>query len=206
MVGARLIGLLMPISFATILLALAVLIAASVACALDTMRLGARRSRWVVVLAGWVGLLVVGSAFGRTAEGFYKDRYAQAFTIPSGSMRDTLLVGDHVLVDKSAYRTGSPRRGDVVVFRYPPDERRHFIHRIVGMPGDTLQLRGPQVLINGKLLDEPYVRSRPPARGQTGPTACPYPHGCEALVIPPDAYFVMGDDRDNSQDHATGGS
>jgi signal peptidase I len=182
------------------LIALAVLVVGYVGCAVDTMRLVARRPRWLVVLAGWVALVVVGSGLGGMIRSFYKDRYAQAFTIPSGSMRDTLLVGDYILVDKSIYRTQSPRRGDVVVFRYPGNERRHFIHRIVGTPGDTLQLRDAQVLINGNALDEPYVRADPRAGGQTGAAACPYAYGCEALVVPPDSYFVMGDDRGNSQD------
>ena len=97
----------------------------------------------------------------------------QAFTIPSGSMMDTLLVGDYILVNKflygpevplTEYRLPSlrlPDRGDIIVFKYPQDEKRDFIKRIVAGPGETVQVRGQQVLVNGQPLDEPYVRRNP---------------------------------------------
>ena len=137
----------------------------------------------------------------------------QAFTIPSGSMMDTLLVGDYILVNKflfgpevplTDYRLPSlrlPHRGDIIVFKYPADEKRDFIKRIVGTPGDTVQVRGQQVLINGQVLDEPYVRRNPSALSHTSsPGFCGYAYACEPLVVPADSYFVMGDNRDNSQD------
>jgi signal peptidase I len=137
----------------------------------------------------------------------------QAFTIPSGSMMDTLLVGDYILVNKflfgpevplTDYRLPSlrlPHRGDIIVFKYPQDEKRDFIKRIVATPGETVQVRGQQVLINGQALDEPYIRRNPSALGHTGaPGYCGYAYACEPLVVPPDSYFVMGDNRDNSQD------
>jgi signal peptidase I len=137
----------------------------------------------------------------------------QAFTIPSGSMMDTLLVGDYILVNKflygpevplTEYRLPSlrlPHRGDIIVFKYPQDEKRDFIKRIIGTPGDTLQVRGQQVLVNGQALDEPYVRRNPSALAHTGsPSFCGYAYACEPLVVPADSYFVMGDNRDNSQD------
>jgi signal peptidase I len=109
----------------------------------------------------------------------------QAFTIPSGSMMDTLLVGDYILVNKflfgpevplTDYRLPSlrlPHRGDIIVFKYPQDEKRDFIKRVVGTPGDTVQVRGQQVLINGQALDEPYIR-RNPGRAE--------PHGVAELL------------------------
>ena len=137
----------------------------------------------------------------------------QAFTIPSGSMMDTLLVGDYILVNKflfgpevplTDYRLPSlrlPYRGDIIVFKYPQDEKRDFIKRIVGTPGDTVQVRGQQVLINGQVLDEPYVRRNPGALSHiSSPGFCGYAYACEPLVVPADSYFVMGDNRDNSQD------
>src|SRR5438445_13617654 len=137
----------------------------------------------------------------------------QAFTIPSGSMMDTLLVGDYILVNKFLYGPElpltdwhmagirDPRRGDIIVFKYPQDEKRDFIKRIIGTPGDTVQVRGQQVLINGQPLEEPYVRRNPSSLSHTGsPTFCGYAYACEPLVVPPDSYFVMGDNRDNSQD------
>ncbi len=137
----------------------------------------------------------------------------QAFTIPSGSMMDTLLIGDYILVNKflfgpelplTDYRLPSlryPHRGDIIVFKYPQDEKRDFIKRIVATPGETVQVRGQQVLINGRPLEEPYVRRNPGALSHTAsPGYCGYAYACEPLVVPADSYFVMGDNRDNSQD------
>ena len=135
----------------------------------------------------------------------------QAFTIPSGSMMDTLLVGDYILVNKFLYGPElpftdqhapgirAPHRGDIIVFKYPQDEKRDFIKRIIGTPGDTVQVRGPQVFVNGTALVEPYTkRVDSPLSG--GQTYCGYAYACERTVVPPDSYFVMGDNRDNSQD------
>jgi signal peptidase I len=137
----------------------------------------------------------------------------QAFTIPSGSMMDTLLVGDYILVSKFLYGAElpatdlrlpgfrHPERGDIIVFKYPQDEKRDFIKRIVAIPGETVHVRGHQVLVNGRPLAEPYTKhanSSLPATGQ--PAYCGYAYGCEPTVVPADSYFVMGDNRDNSQD------
>jgi signal peptidase I len=136
----------------------------------------------------------------------------QAFTIPSGSMMDTLLVGDYILVNKFLYGPElpytdahvpglrSPRRGDIIVFRYPQDEKRDFIKRIIGTPGDTVQVRGSQVYVNGQALREPYVKRVESPLPATGQGYCGYAYGCEPTVVPPNSYFVMGDNRDNSQD------
>jgi len=135
----------------------------------------------------------------------------QAFTIPSGSMMDTLLVGDYILVNKFLYgpelplidwrmpAIRDPRRGDIIVFKYPQDEKRDFIKRIVATPGERVQVRGHQVLVNGKPLREPYTKfADSGVRG--GEAYCGYAYGCEPTLVPPDSYFVMGDNRDNSQD------
>ena len=135
----------------------------------------------------------------------------QAFTIPSGSMMDTLLVGDYILVNKFLYgpelpltelhlpALRDPRRGDIIVFKYPQDEKRDFIKRIVATPGERVQIRGHQVLVNGKPLAESYTKfADSGVRG--GEAYCGYAYGCEPTIVPPDSYFVMGDNRDNSQD------
>jgi signal peptidase I len=136
----------------------------------------------------------------------------QAFTIPSGSMMDTLLVGDYILVNKFLYGPEvpftdwrlpglrTPERGDIIVFKYPQDEKRDFIKRIVGLPGDRVQVNGQRVLVNGASLVEPYVKDAdgPAHGGRLG--HCGYAYGCEPTVVPADSYFVMGDNRDNSQD------
>jgi signal peptidase I len=136
----------------------------------------------------------------------------QAFTIPSGSMMDTLLVGDYILVNKFLYGPEipfteqrvpglrDPQRGDIIVFKYPQDEKRDFIKRIVGTPGDTVQVRGHQVYVNAQPIREPYIKRVEGPLPSTGQTYCGYAYGCEPTVVPPNSYFVMGDNRDNSQD------
>jgi signal peptidase I len=134
----------------------------------------------------------------------------QAFTIPSGSMMDTLLIGDYILVNKFLYGPEipftdvhlpglrEPQRGDIIVFKYPNDENRDFIKRIVALGGETVQVRDNKVLVNGRPLDEPYVK---PGSFTSSPSGhCGYLYGCEPTVVPRGAYFVMGDNRDNSQD------
>ncbi len=119
----------------------------------------------------------------------------QAFKIPSGSMLPTLQIGDHILVSKFLYYFQPIRRGEIIVFKFPQDESRDFIKRVIGLPGETLEIRGKQVLINGKPLDEPYAVyedgsvPRLGDREQFGP-----------IVIPPDRLFMMGDNRDHSMD------
>jgi signal peptidase I len=136
----------------------------------------------------------------------------QAFTIPSGSMMDTLLVGDYILVNKFLYGPEipftevrlpglrEPHRGDIIVFKYPQDEKRDFIKRIVATPGEAFQIRGNDVYINGRRLVEPYVKHTSPVSAHTGQAYCGYAYGCEPTTVPAGSYFVMGDNRDNSQD------
>ena len=119
----------------------------------------------------------------------------QAFKIPSGSMLPTLQIGDHILVSKFLYYFQPIQRGEIIVFKFPQDESRDFIKRVIGLPGETLEIRGKQILINGKPLDEPYAVygdwsvPRLGDREQFGP-----------IVIPPGRLFMMGDNRDHSMD------
>jgi signal peptidase I len=92
----------------------------------------------------------------------------QAFVIPTGSMEDTLLIGDHLLVDKLSYAPSGPvskyilpytelKRGDIIVFRYPVDIKQTFVKRCIGLPGDHIRLIDKQLILNGKAVREPYV-------------------------------------------------
>ncbi len=133
---------------------------------------------------------------------FVRTFVVQAFKIPSGSMEETLLVGDHILVNKFIYWLRGVERGDVIVFRYPQDESRDFIKRVVGLPGDEVLLRGKRVYINCKTparpenctpLKEPYAVFKPHGRAQGPRRSAPY-------RVPPGHYMVLGDNRNNSQD------
>lgn len=151
----------------------------------------------------------------------------QAFQIPSESMENTLLVGDYLLVNKLCY--GGPglgdhlmpyqkiARGDIIVFHYPVDPAQHFVKRVIGVPGDRLRLVNKKVWINGKPIDEPYVRFLEPPnnmfRDNFPRTDIPA-FGLEGkwwlemrklvddgqLIVPEGHYFVLGDNRDDSQD------
>ncbi len=139
----------------------------------------------------------------------------QAFKIPTGSMEQNLLIGDHLLVNKFVYAPTATwlerrllpvadiKRGDVVVFKYPEDPERDFIKRVIGLPGETLEVREKRVYINGRRLDEPYVfYLEPPGRlsAHHETTAFDLREQYGPVTVPPDSYFMMGDNRDNSQD------
>ena len=136
----------------------------------------------------------------------------QAFKIPSGSMLETLQIGDHLLVTKFAYdvrlpstiwldttdgkvlyKTADPERGDIIVFKYPVDESQDFIKRVIGLPGETIEIKDKVVYIDGQPLDEPYVMHkdarRVPGRDDFGP-----------YTVPKGEYFMMGDNREGSHD------
>jgi signal peptidase I len=183
----------------SILISAGVTVLGRVATAIDSVRIVTQRPAWKSVIAAWAALLVAGIAVAEPLTRYYRTHYAQAFTIPSPAMQPTLLVGDYIIVDKSAYHARAPERGDIVVFAYPKDERRDFIKRIIGTPGDLVHVKDDQVLINGQPLIEPYISS---ARSQLsgGQRYCAYAYGCEPTRVPPDSYVVMGDNRYNSQD------
>ena len=144
---------------------------------------------------------------------FVRTFVVQAFKIPTGSMEDNLLIGDHLLVNKFVFaptlwsleRTLLPidpiKRGDIIVFKYPEDPNRDFVKRTIGLPGETVELRNKKVYINGKALDEPYVHFLFPAEGGPGDEGgFDVRRNYGPVTVPPDKYFMMGDNRDNSQD------
>ena len=140
---------------------------------------------------------------------FIRTFIVQAFKIPSGSMIPTLQIGDHILVNKLAYgvripfleeymlKFAKPQRGDVVVFIFPEDRSKDFIKRVIGVAGDSVEVRGKKVYINGKQVDDPHAHFEGddpqtaglPSRDDYGPRTVPENH-----------IFVMGDNRDRSYD------
>ncbi|MBI4666515.1 MAG: signal peptidase I [Nitrospinae bacterium] len=119
---------------------------------------------------------------------------AQAFKIPSESMVSTLLVGDHLLVNKLLYRFEKPQRGDIIVFRYPMEPDRDFVKRAIGLPGETVEMKGNTVYVNGEALVEPY------AIYEQNPLAAGDDYHFGPVTVPDGHLFMMGDNRNNSQD------
>ena len=140
---------------------------------------------------------------------FVRTFVIQAFKIPSGSMENTLLIGDHIFVNKFLYgyhipytngrvlQFASPKRGDIIVFLFPEDPRKDFIKRVIGLPGETLEIRNKVVLINGKPLHEDYTRF---ADGDAIDGFMRGRDNLPPLKVPERKYFVMGDNRDRSYD------
>lgn len=146
---------------------------------------------------------------------FVRTFAVQAFKIPTGSMENNLLIGDHLLVNKFVFgpSLGSVehavmpmkdiRRGNIVVFKYPVQPDRDFIKRVIGLPGETVELRNKKVYINGQPLDEPYVHflePPDPSAGQSETTDSDRRVHYGPVTVPAGHYFMMGDNRDNSED------
>ena len=171
-------------------------------------------------IAEWCVTLVM-LLFGTTT-------LAQAFVIPTESMENTLLVGDHLLVDKLAYAPADalsknllpyqePKHGDIIVFRYPPELTRTLVKRLIGEPGDRIRIVNGAVYRNGVQLNEPYVVHSREGLLDRFPNPCCRPVQQELevkaqadmlanhvkngeLIVPPNMYFAMGDNRDRSSD------
>jgi signal peptidase I len=146
---------------------------------------------------------------------FIRTFVVQAFKIPTGSMEENLLIGDHLLVNKFIFAptasrleqallpVASIKRGDVIVFKYPEDPERDFIKRVIGLPGETVEVREKKVYVNGQALDEPYAHYLLPVSTPSEfheVTSFDVRERYGPVTVPADQYFVMGDNRDNSQD------
>jgi signal peptidase I len=180
---------------------------------------GARpKDDWRSSIAEWTVTILL-LLFGTTM-------LVQAYVIPTPSMEDTLLVGDHLLVDKLAYAPAGPiskyilpyrepQRGDIIVFRYPLDISTNYVKRVIGIPGDHIKLVNKQVYRNGVALKEPYVYYKVPYPDYYRDNFPNYPNVTlkdsardmlqnhvvnGEVVVPPGCYFAMGDNRDNSSD------
>lgn len=158
---------------------------------------------------------------------FVTTSVVQAYVVPTGSMENNILVGDHMLVDKVGFENGGNnwasyvlphrevKRGDIVAFRYPEDVRQTYVKRVIGVAGDHIQLKDKQVIRNGQKLDEPYVRHSSPGIDNyrdnfpTVPEFYTTGRGRDMfarnvkdgeVIVPADMLFVLGDNRDNSED------
>jgi signal peptidase I len=168
-----------------------------------------RRSRPLTLLREYVEAVLVAVVFAL----FVKAFLFEAYQIPSGSMEDNLLIGDHVVVDKLAWAPrGLPwgpllprreiHRGDVVVFKGPEDPGRDFIKRAVALGGETVELRAKRLVLNGVEADEPYVVHRDPAllTGSVVPESLRGRDEMAARTLPAGTFFALGDNRDESRD------
>jgi signal peptidase I len=151
----------------------------------------------------------------------------EAFKIPTSSMEGTLLAGDFLLVNKAVYGAeipglgvslpafASPERGDVIVFHPPHDLAKHYVKRLVGMPGDTLLMKEKHLFVNGSELDEPYALYQDPGGDAVHPGMSwqnrylrdpeagryrPSRDNWGPIIVPEEQFFVLGDNRDNSED------
>lgn len=134
--------------------------------------------QWAVVIIGAVILAVLINSF-----------VIVNAQIPSGSMENTIMTGDRVFGNRLAYAFSDPERFDIIIFKYPDDESQLFIKRIIGLPGETVEIRDGNIYINGSDTPLEDVETKEPMVGSFGPYTVP--EGC---------YFVMGDNRNNSRD------
>ena len=136
----------------------------------------------------------------------------QAFKIPTGSMENNLLIGDHLIVNKMVFAptlsglerailpSRTIRRGDVIVFKFPEDPERDFIKRVIGLPGDKIELHRKRVYVNGQITDDSYVHYMKPPSTDGPPLKDDVTEEYGPVTVPTGQYFMMGDNRDNSQD------
>lgn len=120
---------------------------------------------------------------------------SQIYQTPSQAMEPALLPGDHVIVHQVAYQAADPQQGDVVIYRYPDENGKRFLHRVIGLPGDQIAIRDQVVYVNGEALSEPYTRhsDRSSMAGHVRDHLPP-------ITVPPETYFLMGDNREESLD------
>jgi signal peptidase I len=185
--------------FGVVAAGIAVALGARPALALDALLLARRAgdsrqlrfyNRWYWYVAAIPVLLLAEMVLSAGVK-----RLTQSFKVPSAAMEPTILAGDFIMVDKSPFGVGDLRRFDVVVFDYPENPKKSFVKRIVGLPGETIEIRAGKVWVNGAPVDEPHAHFDPenaalrPPRAELPPRAIPEGH-----------YFVLGDNRNRSYD------
>ena len=143
-------------------------------------------------------ILVLGLFLQSQIADFVRLNIARAYRIPSGSMVSTIAIGDHIFEDKITYHLRTPLRREIVIFPYPEDEAKFFIKRIIGLPGEIIEIRDKMVYIDGEpLFEKSYTQHIDPATFDAQTNAR---DNLAPQVIPSDSYFVIGDNRDQSLD------
>jgi signal peptidase I len=201
------LAMFLPVGRSSVLIGLLLYLLVRVLVAVDAARCArAFAADRVPVLSRWyscVAFFVVASMLAPAWAHAFRASVAHAFRLPAAGMEPTLLSGDHIISASWAYHlhdpilgrplfvTGEPARGDLAVFLFPEDHDRSFIKRVIGLPGEVVEVHGRVVSIDGKPLAEPYTQflEESPGPMDTGPAK-----------VPPDSYFVLGDNRDNSRD------
>jgi signal peptidase I len=145
-----------------------------------------KKSGWKAEIIEWLKIIVTAAVIA-----FVLNTFVIANSkVPSGSMENTIMTGDHVIGSRLNYHFEDPERGDIVIFRFPDNEKIYYVKRIIGMPGDTVDIIDGKVYLNGseEPLDEPYIRE---------PMT---PEAPMHFEVPEDSYFMMGDNRNYSMD------
>jgi signal peptidase I len=124
----------------------------------------------------------------------------KTFKIPSGSMEPAIRIGDHLMADMAAFRSTRPSRGDLAVFISPEDPNVQLIKRVIGLPGERIEIRHKAVYVNGQRLEDPWAHYRQDQPASGAPSEMPNRDNLAPVTIPDDAFFLIGDDRDNSYD------
>lgn len=118
------------------------------------------------------------------------------YKIPTGSMKPTFMENDKIFVDKISYRFHEPRRGDIIVFKYPLDRKKDFVKRLAGLPGETIEIRNGVIVVDGKTLHEPPFNRNTYYNVESWP----YGKAGQAIRVPPGSYFALGDNSAHSAD------
>lgn len=151
----------------------------------DTKDTGKKETTVGREIASWIGVI----AFAVLLAFFLNSVILVNAEVPTKSMENTIMAGDHIMGLRTVFWYREPKRGEVVVFKYPDDESQNFVKRVIGLPGDTVDIVDGKVYINGSdtPLEEPYLRETP--YGSFG-----------TFEVPEDCFFVMGDNRNDSHD------
>lgn len=139
----------------------------------------------------WAESLVVALVLALVIRAFV----VQAFKIPTGSMRPTFLEGDRILVNKFIYKFKEPKRGDIIVFKYPGNEKKDFVKRLIALGGETIEIKDGDIYVNGERVEDPFK-----IRQIRYYNKDPYGANSKEIKVPDDSYYVLGDNSASSRD------